>query len=237
MTASITSQENLLPFYDCDFRRRMRISSILKITAELAGRDYTEKGLGHEFLWEQGYVFLLSRISIRIKKYPQNADIIRSSTWECGRKGAMFLRGYEIEKDGEVYADGESGWIVVNPETRRIIKPAQFPWQMPQRTDHPTGAIPIDKIGHGETDAGIYKVQLCDLDANGHVYNAFYADIAMNMMSEEEFSRDITNFRINFCSEAKKGEEIILKKTVSDEKILITGFVGDKVCFETEFLY
>jgi acyl-ACP thioesterase len=95
----------------------------LKLSAEIAGHDYTQKGLSHEFLWENQMVFLVSKVSFHINEYPKNQDQIISSTWEKGKKGAMFLRGFEIKSpDGKVYIEGTAGWILVNPETRHIIK-------------------------------------------------------------------------------------------------------------------
>ncbi len=235
---SVTNDSSKLCFYDCDYKKRMKISAILKVTAEIAGKDYTDKGLGHEFLWENGYVFLLSRISVHINQYPTEPQIVGSSTWECGKKGAMFLRGYDIKVDGDVYVDGESGWIVVNPETRKIIRPASFPWQMPQTMDRPINALPIEKITmENEERAGEYKVQISDLDANGHVYNANYADIAMNFLPIDWYEKDVENFRINFVNEAKLGDTIEIFRELTDTDARIVGKLPDRVCFETEFIY
>ena len=235
---SFTDDSSKLCFFDCDYKKRMKISSILKVAAEIAGKDYTDKGLGHEFLWANGYVFLLSRISLHIKKYPAEPQMLDSSTWECGKKGAMFLRGYRISVDGEVCIDGESGWIVVNPETRKIIRPSSFPWLMPQLEDRKVSALPIDKVTViNEEKAGEYIVQISDLDANGHVYNANYADIAVNFLPIEIYDKDVKNFRINFVNEAKLGDKIEIYRELSDTEAKIIGKLPDKICFETEFIF
>ncbi|MEG0615526.1 MAG: thioesterase, partial [Oscillospiraceae bacterium] len=92
----VTTDSFELPFYDCDYVKRAKISTILKITAQIAGKDYTDRGLGHRFLWDEGYVFLLSRISIHIHRYPVEPEKLVTSTWESGRSGAMFMRGYDV---------------------------------------------------------------------------------------------------------------------------------------------
>ena len=235
---SFTDDSSKLCFFDCDYKKRMKISAILKVTAEIAGKDYTDKGLDHDFLWENGYVFLLSRISLHINHYPTEPQMLDSSTWECGKKGAMFLRGYYICVDGEVCIDGESGWIVVNPETRKIIRPSSFPWLMPQLDDREVSALPIEKITvENEEKAGEYIVQISDLDANGHVYNANYADIAVNFLPIEIYDRNVENFRINFVNEAKLGDKIEIFREISENTAKIIGKLSDKVCFETEFSY
>lgn len=227
-----------LPFYDCDYKKRIKISTLLKITAQIAGKDYTDRGLGHDFLWENHYVFLISRVSIHIEKYATEPEILDISTWECGKRGAMFMRGYRVENNGEIYADGESGWVVVNPETRKMLRPSSFPWQMPQIENMPVKAKPTDKIAcENPKWAGEHLVKISDLDANGHVYNANYADIALNVLSPEEFERDILNFRINFVNEAILGDRVELFRMDRENITVIVGKIGDKICFETETIF
>lgn len=239
---AITREERELAFYDCDYQKRMKISAILKMTAQLAAEDYLRKGMGHDFLWDHGFVFLLSRISLRIIKYPREPQLLENTTWEAGKQGAMFLRRYEMAVDGQVHVEGESGWIVVNPLTRKIHRPAQFPWPMSQLTGHESQAKPIGKIDHtGAEKAGEYKIGVSVLDANGHVYNGNYADIAADVFSYQEYQRDVENYRINFVNEAKWGETIALFRRDSREDgrdvSAVTGRVGDKVCFECEYTW
>ena len=227
-----------LTFYDCDYKKRIKISTILKMTAELAGKDYTDKGLGHEFLWKHGYVFLLSRISLHIASYPTEPQSLDCGTWECGKKGAMFLRGNNVRVDGCTCIDGESGWIVVNPETRKILRPSAFPWPMPQIMDREIKALPIEKITTESAEpVGEYTVQISDLDANGHVYNANYSDIAVNFLPVEVFNRDVENFRINFINEAKLGDRIKIYRQITEKDAKIIGYLEERECFETEFIF
>lgn len=235
----ITSVEYNTPFYDCDHKNRLKMSSFLKLTAELAGKDYTDKGMSHEFLWEHGFVFLLSKISLGIKRYPSDGEKLKISTWEAGRKGAMFLRGYVIEgEDGEVCAEGISGWILVNPETRKIIRPADFPWQMPRLETKILSALPVGKIQAESPElAGEHIVRFPDLDCNGHVYNGNYADIASECMSKELYEKDVKNFRINFTNEAKLGDRIQLLLEEKENRAVILGIVDGKPCFECEYVF
>lgn len=235
----ITAVEYNAPFYDCDHLNRLKLSSFLKLTAELAGKDYTDKGLSHEFLWEHGFVFLLSKISIGIRRYPSQREKLAISTWESGRKGAMFLRSYVIkDENGGVCAEGNSGWILVNPETRKIIRPADFPWQMPQLETKTLSALPIGKIqAENPVLAGEHIVRFPDLDGNGHVYNGNYADIASECMSKELYEKDVKNFRINFTNEAKYGDTIQLLLEEEENRAVILGTVGGKPCFECEYVF
>lgn len=228
---TITTENSKLAFYDCDYLKRMKLSAILKHTAELAGADYTEKGLGYAFLRENDYAFLLSQISLHITRYPTEPEVLSASTWECGKKSASFLRGYEISVDGNVCVEGISGWILVNISTKKIVRPSQFPWQMPQLEDKALNALPLRRLSCSGEKVGEHIVAASEIDANGHIYNAWYADIAVNFLPAELFVREASDFLIDYVSEAKLGEVIEIFLERGDEFTAIEGKVSGKTCF------
>ena len=87
-----TFERKRVAFYECDYKERFRLSEVLRLSAEIAGRDYTDKGLSHEYLWQHGMVFLVSKVSFKIYKYPTSQQKLISSTWESGKKGAMLKK-------------------------------------------------------------------------------------------------------------------------------------------------
>lgn len=233
-----TFERKRVAFYECDYKERFRLSEVLRLSAEIAGRDYTDKGLSHEYLWQHGMVFLVSKVSFKIYKYPTSQQKLISSTWESGKKGAMFMRGFEIKsEDGERLVAGDAGWVLANPETRRIIRPSSFPYSMPQIRNRESGALPIAKIAMENSEKlGEYQVRISDIDGNGHLYNANYADIAVNFLPIEFYGKDVDNFRIDFISEAKLGDVIEIYGEILEDKAVVMGTVEGKKCFECEFI-
>lgn len=239
MEKAICTVGDRVKFYECDYMGRMKISTMLKIAAELAGYDYTLKGYGHEILWEQKMVFLLSRISLRINRYPKSQEEMIDSTWECGKKGALFLRGTQmLFENGETAVSMKSGWVLANPITRSIYKPSVYAFNMPQLLDKEILSNDIGKIAYDNlTLVGTRQVRISDLDENGHVYNANYADMAGDVMAKEDYERDVDNFRINYVNEAKLGDIIDLYSEKSENREVIIGMIGDTVCFQTEYIF
>lgn len=242
----VYSKNAILQFYNCDFKKRMSLAAILKETAQIAGEDYIDKGLNHKFLWENGYVFLLSKVSFEICNYPHEGDLLEISTWETGHSGPLFFRKFLIKgQNNEVFVQGGSGWVLVNPQTRKILRPNKFPWPVPiclnsNETDFIPNFSKIAALEQNMTNMPhVYTVGVTDLDANGHVYNARYADIAANIFSAGEYARDLTGFRINFSGEAKCGENIILQHECDPEKKVdvMNGFIDSNNCFECEFIW
>ena len=236
---TIFEEVERLKFYDCDYKGRMKLSAILKVSAEIAGRDYTVKGYTHEKLWEKEMVFLLSRVSVKIFSYPREQDELITRTWENGKKGAMFLRSTEIEcENGELAASIQSGWVLANPITRHIYKPSFFFGDMPQNEEKLVFAKEIGKIKYDNiVHVGDREVRITDLDENGHVYNSVYADMVCDSFSQENYEKDIDNFRINYISEAVLGERISLYRQDIENDCVFVGKVGEKLCFECEFIW
>lgn len=233
------TQKYRIPFYECDYTRRIKMSAILKYAAEIAGLAYTLKGFGHEELWEKQMVFLLSRISYKVIRYPTEQEIVNVTTWECGKTGALFNRGVDfITLDGEKLISYISGWVLVNPTTRKMYRPSHFDFNMPQDMEKPIEALAIGKIiSQNLTVIGKKIVTVSNLDCNGHVYNANYADMVADVISRHNYEKDVENYRINYINEAKLGETIDIYEEEKGKILTVIGKVEEKICFEVEYLF
>ena len=122
---SYMRQQQLI-FADCDRYQRARVSTLLSIAAAVAGADYDARGLTYEKLYEMREVFLLSRIALRIHRDPKALQTVDVTTWEDGVKAAHMQRVYEIADREGVLVSIRSDWILVDPVTRRIMRPGTF---------------------------------------------------------------------------------------------------------------
>lgn len=200
-----------LHFYDCDPKEQAKLSTILKYAAEIAGIDYTSRGYGHQYLWEKGMAFLLSRSNFRIHRMPHADDEILASTWEQGIKGSQFLRDFEFfDKDGALLVSASTTWLLVDPVSRKILRPSAFIGEMPQTPDRLPDCEPAGKLRMPEErePLGKRKIRYSDLDGNGHVYNGVYGDIVSDFLPTELMRHQIAEFRINYQTEAVLGEEL-----------------------------
>lgn len=234
-----------IPFCDCDKTKRARISTIMKILADIAGTAYGSKGYTHSFLFENNFVFLLSRVSIHINRMPIADEKLYIHTWERDIKGILFYRDFAIYDDLQsIIIEASSAWFLVNPSTRKIIKPSDFTGEADLHPDKKANTLPVAKLKPPENievtgRAGERAIVYSDIDANGHVYNAIYASIACDFLSEELLTQEngIKDFRINFKQEAKQGETLDIFKKEECDKAFIMGKIGDIVSFECEFIF
>ena len=132
---SYTRQEELV-FWDCDREKRMRMAAILSKAAAFAGYDYDARGLTHEKLYAMREVFLISRIALRIHRCPLYREVLTITTWENGAKAAHMQRVFEMaDQTGRLCISVKSDWILVDPITRKILRPSSF-------TAKPLGVCP-----------------------------------------------------------------------------------------------
>ena len=225
-------------FYDCGPDNRMKLSAANKLLADMADAHYAARGMTHKWLWENGFVFLLSKVSIQFDRLPGPREILTAGTWERQVKGASFLRDFEVrDAAGGRVLTACSAWMLVSPETWQVLRPSQFPNAQP--TYRAADCPDCRKLRlEGGVPAGERTVRYTDLDPNGHVYNAVYADIAVDALPEEFRRREILTYQVNFAHQAVLGDTITLRMQQTNAyTVVIKGVVGAHDCFLCEFGY
>lgn len=229
-----TTLKSRVKFSDMDISGRYKISAAMRISAEIAGYAYKVKGLGYEFLHDRDMVFLVSQISLKIIASPQNEQIICTRTWENGKKGVLFLRGFEIcSEDNQLLIQGVSGWALMRPSDGKIMRPADFPYPFPQLQCE-FECPPLGKIPQTEMELiGKREVRYSDIDPNKHINNAVYADIIQDFLPPYS---DIETIKINFGRGAVLGDTIDIYSHNDGEKYFICGRVDGKNNFDSEII-
>lgn len=230
-----------LHFYDCDYLGRLKLSALLRYLADIAGIDYTLKGYSHEFLWEHGMVFLIAGESIRFRRVPRSGETLTFATWERGVKGPRYLRDFAVlDAQGSTVIEASSVWLLANPETRKILRPDVYDFHMTLHPELAADVPPVGKLSRGKELAfgGVHEVRYSDMDGNGHVYNAKYADFAYDAMEQRLAEREPTTFRINWDSEATLGDEVSFWFCEEGNTLVCAGKKPDgTLCFECEVGY
>ncbi len=227
-------REMQVDFSKCDRNERMRVGSMVTEAAVYAGYDYDARGLTHEVLLERREVFLLSRMAIHIHDCPRDRDKLAITTWEDGAHGAHLQRHYEFRRpNGELCVSIRSDWILVDPITRKILRPSSF-------TARPLMPCPVEidcpkpkKIAIPEEaeDLGTRIVRWGDLDGNGHLFSGRYGDIVWDFLPEDLQEKVPVEFYINYSREATLGETLNLRGHREGNAYRMEGLGPDGVCF------
>jgi medium-chain acyl-[acyl-carrier-protein] hydrolase len=233
MQADVTS-------FDVGQTRHLKYSMILRFLQEAAGRQLEREGLSYERMRESGVVFLLTSVNMQIRDLPKAGETITIETWFHTLRGAKFERCMRmLGQRGQVYAEGESLWVTVNPETHRIIRPTAFPFHdLMRETQDDTFTVPLRQARAVElpetgVQLALRPVRWSDIDCNGHMNNAVYADLICDHFPGGLGLRRLAYFAIEFSGEAAEGSQIAIRSAMTGEKdAAFEGKFGDKLCFK-----
>ena len=162
------------------------------------------------------------------------------STWEDGVKAAHMQRVYEITDREGLLVSIRSDWILVDPQTRRIMRPGTFTAKKlgtcPKAIDAPEPRK-ILLPREGVEDLGARKVVWSDLDGNGHVYSGNYGDFVWDYLPADLQEKVPREFFINYSKEATLGQELRMVGCRKGGEYLMEGLGPEGVCFSAQCVF
>lgn len=225
-------------YYDCDTENRLKISAAMKYMQQTSSEQLEALGCSVEKLYEEGMVFLLSKMCIRIHRMPVCSEELIVGTSPVTPRGARFVREFTIETlQSERLISAMSLWLLVHPESRKIIRPKSFPYTLdfqPSNLTEVIDDIPFPK-GEGESEKVLsIPVRYSQMDVNRHVNNTVYADFVCDALPYDELTgRGLETLVIGFQNEARYGDMVDISRSFCGEgEYHLTGLHGGRPCFE-----
>lgn len=124
----------------------------------------------------------------------------------------MFsIRDYLVSDDtGRIIIKGTSSWSLINFIKRERVAPSSryrgYPTNPERAIDDSFASIPVP----GSFDySKEFTVRRCDLDANNHVNNSFYASWMLETGEDMNENLKPVDIAVNFRGEAKYGDTVI----------------------------
>lgn len=210
-----------------DFAERIKPSAILEYFQDLATVHAEEIGIGFETMKERNLCWVLNRLSAVIDRQPEIGEEITLATYPHKPGIADAVRDYYItDSKGRSLIRGTSRWCVLDIQNKAIRRCAalfDYPESAYTTRSAVEGGNPqicdISQSAGDSESASRGKVNITDLDRNGHMNNARYADMAVNAVDYDFYSAHaIKAFDFNFLVEMKIGEEYSVRiKTAGSE--------------------
>ena len=226
-------------YYDGDYRNCLKISAAMKYMQQTSSEHLQALGLPYKKLYAEDMVFLLSKTCIKVHRMPEVGQEINIGTAPTGARGARFVREFVIEDmQGERLLSALTLWVLVNPHTRKILRPAGFPYMLPFQPPLVTDVVddmrmpkPIEDENTRFTDI---PIGYSHIDCNGHVNNSKYADFVCDALPYEQLMQQgIDTLVISYQNEAKWGDVVRMHTTfLSPFEYYIGASHNDAACFE-----
>lgn len=173
------------------------------------------EGPTYAALFQKGLAFVLSRMSVRFYAPLFEYDDITLQTWTCLEKGASFGRAYRVLRGDEVVAEAMAVWALINLNEGRLMRVDEVdfhysgdePLDIPTRFSFPR--VPLDEVAARTV---LYE----DVDCNGHMNNARYADWLCNCIPDIDVLT-VTELQIYYVQEAPLGETVTVLYGEADD--------------------
>lgn len=229
-------------FSQANRNKILSLNEVLRVTSDAAVEDYRQQGLSREILAQNGYAILVSRLALHFYRQPKENERIEVITWEEKPELLQLKRAYEIKSmEGERLVSGLSTWLVVNPETRRIIPTKDFTMHKAPETETQRDCMKPGKISVPKEMQQIDEriIRFSDIDANGHTTNSRYGAFVADALPPEYRDRELTDFRLNYSKEALLDEKLTVFGNFADneKKACIVGKTESGTSFESELFF
>ena len=159
--------------YHVDLHQRLTIHKLCSFFQDIAGNHTVECGVGWDVMQQQQVFWVLSRMYIEVLSFPVWHDKISIKTWSMGTDGLYAYRNFRVENErGDVLIKASSMWLMVNTETRRLVRPGEYMENFPLCTDRLLDTDP-EKIPSLEEPAftGLSQVSFTETICNMHTNN------------------------------------------------------------------
>lgn len=233
--------------YEADANKVMRPTAMLNMMQEAANVNATSLGFGYDKMIETNTAWVLSRIHLRFKRYPQWRDNVTLKTWHKGMAKLFYLRDFVLsDADGETLAEATSSWLIIDMNTRRLVRNSDLATSPDKCTKEDAIAEPAEKVMLPvDIEPELVRkhpVTWSEIDSNGHVNNVNYVMWAIDAVKSEDIKeRQIKEMLINYDAEVMPGDTVRISRVrIEDGDNLtyyITGIVADKQNFSVKLVF
>lgn len=207
-----------IPCYDTDAGFHLKPAAFMDLMQEIAYHAANVLHFGYDDLQTHHTAWVLSRMHFRFTDPPLWRDTVKLATWHKGLDGLFFLRDFRMsDMEGKELLSCTSSWLVINTETRRLVRSTELLDIVPDTTQCHEDALPVP-CGKVMMPKGVEaekvaerKVAYSDIDIIGHTNNARYIVWSMDCIDYGILAeRPVKEVAINFNKETVAGETVEL---------------------------
>jgi medium-chain acyl-[acyl-carrier-protein] hydrolase len=210
---TIWTEEFSIRNFEADFQQRWKPSSIFQTLTEAASRHAASLGFDNLGMLADGKIWVLSRLKIHINTFPVIGQCVTLRTWPKDIFQKLFFRrDFELfDESGQQMAAATSYWLLIDTQTRRLLKPEALGRDLPHHPDLHALTEPVEKINppEGLPVRHVVTAGYSTIDLMGHVNNSRYVDWVTDCFNMEDFRRQrIAWIQVNYSSEVQPEEQV-----------------------------
>ena len=201
--------------FEADASGKLSIQNLCNYLQESAGNHARALNFSVEQLQERQMTWMLSRLHVKVERYPSWGDTVFIDTWPSGHNGLFATREFKVYTEaGDQVARGTSAWLVIDLLRRRPVRIPAFFDEVAVPEVPRAIADPFLKFAPAEhfTIQRHFEAQFSDLDINGHANNVSFINWAIESVpGGVHKSHRLQTLEVFFKAEVHQGYTIIAK--------------------------
>lgn len=229
---------------ECDPESRLPMPLIVSRLIEVATEHANSWGVGYARLKQDGQAWVLSRVSVEMKRYPHVNEDYAITTWVESYNRHFSERNFSItDGRGEEIGIAKSIWMVIDTRQRVLCDISKLSYISRNVSDRrsPMGPVPrLQPVTGGRCLP--YTFSYIDIDSNRHVNSVSYVKILMNQLPLEHYdAHELRRLDIAYIKECLCGSTVDIRFDDRDPLDISAEIVcGDvahcraRLCFSEE---
>lgn len=232
---NIYRQDFTLLSCDVDMNRSLRLSALFQKLQEAAIAHTIRLGVTREKTLDRGLLWAVTQYRLRIRRLPVYDEKVTLLTWPGKTMHLYFPRYFRlVDAAGRVLIDAASLWVLIDEKTRGIVFPEEHDIYIKEVVTGSELPLPgrLRKV-ESETVSSFTVPYSC-VDLNGHMNNARYYDLALDLMPASLRSRRLCGLVSEHIGEAQLDDVLTVKCSASEDAFCISG-EKDRPVFRMKF--
>ena len=209
-------EEYRINAHDTDINRLVSPGGVFRVIQDTANLQMEGQGPSYLELFDRGYSFVLSRIRVALYNPMFSHDRLVSETWALPSHGYVYGRGYRLLREGEVMAEGDSVWALVDLKTGHPVRVGEVVLNYTE-DEPPVLDLPARVHVPRELELRLVKehtVSYLETDVNGHMNNTYYPDMFCDCLPMRGIR--VTSVEINYLSPVLWGDSVKIYRGTLD---------------------
>jgi acyl-ACP thioesterase len=197
---------------ECNPQAVMPVTLLASRIIEVATFHANHLGVGYARLREHSMAWVLSRLSIEMRRWPSVNEEYEIRTWIEDFNRHYSERNFEVTSvDGEVLGFVRSIWMAIDVTGRRSGDISMLESLREVVSDRPCPIEKMPRLAAIGDDAQVndYTFRYCDCDFNRHVNTVRYMELLLNQWDMNFYdAHEVARYDIAFMRESHFGQQV-----------------------------
>lgn len=195
-----------------DEEKKLTVPGLINLFQDCSTFQSEDLGIGLDYCRDNKVFWVVNSYHTEIKKLPSLCDRVSVFTYPARFSGFIGERCFGLKEKDDIIVSCHSVWALLDTES---FKPARMTEEMNEKyiPEEPLEMEKLPrkiKVPDGGNLGSAISVEPAFLDANHHVNNGKYVELAFSCLSR---GKKIKRFRANYLAQAFLGDTIVPRIT------------------------